>query len=458
MSLTPDVAANLEFLADLEAASGVGGSSADGTDSEIPELPEGAVAELSAGTVHAGLAEAVPRFGKELLVSGQDDLFRQLLDKLFSDFKQQDASTREEIVKACGRLLHDLTLALQRKYGELAANPLVEALAAEQEPRVLHELATILHVMAGTAVQFSDYQSASRVFLALDDRRKEIESRDDRNAQSLAKILDRSLDPTVQQLLEDDLKSGEPERQEKAARVLGGVARPSMTLLIEVIKQEKDFRVRQMAASLLAEMGPRASSQIKKALNLEVTVEQRFRILEVIDIITPDLRDEIVYSLGDSNPKIRRAAFRLAERLHDDELIDILTPFAASNDPGVVKGTIRSLASMRSNAAAVALASILETLKDPELVVACCQALGQIGDAAGIDGLGEILSEKRFGFFGFRWNDQARATAALALRQMNDPRAAGVLRDFMEDHDARIRQLSRGANAHQGPPEVPSAA
>ena len=436
----------------------LGSASADSIAGEIAMLPEGAMVELSASSVHSDLAEAVPRFGKELLVSGQDDLFRQLLNNLFNDFKQRDASTREEIVKACGRLLHDLTLALQRKYGELAADPLVEALATEQEPRVLHELATILHLMAGTAVQFSDYQSASRLFLALDDRRKEIESRDSRNAQSLAKILDRSLDPTVQQLLEDDLKSGEPERQEKAARVLGGVGRPGMALLIEVIKQEKDFRVRQMAASLLAEMGPRASEQIKKALNLEVTVEQRFRILEVVDIITKELRDEIAYSLGDGNPKIRRAAFRLAERLHDDQLIDILTPFAASNDPGVVKGKIRSLASMRSNAAAVTLASILETLKDPELLVACCQALGQIGDAAGIDELGKILSEKRFGFLGFRWNDQARATAALALRQMNDPRAASVLQGFMEDRDARIRQLSRGANAHQGPPEVPSTA
>jgi HEAT repeat protein len=102
---------------------------------------------------------------------------------------------------------------------------------------------------------------------------------------------------------------------------------------------------------------------------------------------------------------------------------------------------------MRSSAAAVALAEIVETLRDPELVVACCQALGQIGDPAGIDALGVILAEKRFGFLGFRWEDQVRATAALALRQIVDPSAAVILQPFMEDHDARIRQLSRGANA-----------
>jgi HEAT repeat protein len=365
---------------------------------------------------------------------------------------------REQIVKACGRLLQELTLALQRKYAELAADTLITALEQESEPLVLHELATILHVMAGIAVQFSDYKSASQIFLALDARRKSIEATTDRKAESLAKILDRSLDPTVQQLLEEDLKSGDAMRQELAARVLGGVGRPGMGMLIDVIKQEKDFRVRQMAASLLAEMGPAAAEQIKTALNLEVTVEQRFRILEVIDIITRDLRDEVAYCVGDNNPKIRRAAFRLAERLMDEGLIDILAPFAGSTDPGVVKGTIRSLAHLGSKRAAAALSEILAQLSDPELVVACCQALGQIGDPVGIEALGDVLAQKRFGFLGYRWNDQVRATAALALRQIDDPAAAAVLQPFAKDRDARIRQLSRTAGTHNESHEIPRPA
>ena len=417
---------------------------------EMPGLPAGALAELAPDGARADLREAVPRFGKELLVGGEDELFRQLLQKLLADFKNQDPEVREEIVQACGRLIHDLTLALQRKYAELASDLLVELLGEEQEPRVLHELATILHLMAGTAVQFSDYQAAGRIFLSLNDRQKALEAGGTRHARSLAKILDRDLDPTVRHLLEDDLKSGDPERQEKATRVLGGVGRPAMALLIDVIKQEKDFRVRQMAATLLAEMGPLAAEQIKKALNLEVTVEQRFRLLEVIDIVTHELNDEVAYCLGDNNPKIRRAAFRLAERLHDDSLIDVLLPFVSSKDPGVVKGTIRSLAHLRSAAAADALAGALRSLRDPELVVSACQALGQISHPVGIDALAGILSERKMRFLGFRWEDQVRATAALALRQIPDPAAAAVLESFMDDRDPRVRQLSRGANARQG--------
>ena len=95
---------------------------------------------------------------------------------------------------------------------------------------------------------------------------------------------------------------------------------------------------------------------------------------------------------------------------------------------------------MRSSAAAVALAEIVETLRDPELVVACCQALGQIGDPAGIDALGAILAEKRFGFLGFRWEDQVPATAALALRQIVFPGAAFLLPPVLVDRDARVRR------------------
>ena len=130
-----------------------------------------------------------------------------------------------------------------------------------------------------------------------------------------------------------------------------------------------------------------------------------------------------------------------------NQLVSLSGLSDVSKDPGVVKGAIRSLAHLRTPQAAVALAGTVQRLRDPELVVACCQALGQIGDPAGIDALGSVLSEKRFRFLGYRWADQVRATAALALRQIGDPQASMILRPFAEDRDARIRQLSRGANA-----------
>jgi HEAT repeat protein len=204
-----------------------------------------------------------------------------------------------------------------------------------------------------------------------------------------------------------------------------------------------DFRVRQTAASLLAEMGPDAVTELKRAVVTAVVVEQRFRVLEVVDTVTQDLRGEIEFSLSDSNRKIRRAAFQLFERLSRDDLIDIVLPYAYGDDSAMAKGAVRGLGSLASKAASEALASISQTTKNSELVIVCCQALGKIGDEISINALAQILKKRRFFFLGRRWNEQVRAMAAMALKQISDPQAAQVLRRFTSDGDQRVQQVAR---------------
>jgi len=392
------------------------------------------------------LRQALPRFGHDLLAQGDQQLLRRLLQRLFKDFDEQDTLSRQETVNAVGRLVNTLILALQYKFAKVALEPLIAAIEKETDPTVVHELTAILNLFAGTALQFSGYQEAGRIFMALRERHEDLGASGEGEATRTSKLIAPRLDPAVQALLEDDLKSGDPTRQENAAQILGSLGRPGAPLLVEVIKQEKDFRTRQMAATLLGGMGPGAGAVIKRALNVEVTVEQRFRILEVIDIVTHDVHDELAYSLGDTNPKIRRAAFRLADRLRDDGIIDILLPFAASSDPNVVKGAIRSLAQLGSNRAVTAISATLQAATEPELATACCQALGQMGDAGGVAAMEGLLGRRKFGFLGTYWDDQVRATAALSLRQIDDPSATQALSRFTKDRDPRVRQLSRAAS------------
>jgi HEAT repeat protein len=253
------------------------------------------------------------------------------------------------------------------------------------------------------------------------------------------------LDATAQQLLKDDMRSGQPERQERAAQVLGSLGASGIPLLVDVIREEKDFRTRQMSAGLLAELGPGAGEQLKRALATEVTVEQRFRILEVIDTVTRDVQSELAYSFGDASPKIRRAAFKLFERLHSDALIEVILPLTQEEESSVAKGAIRSIAHLKSAAAAEVLGTVLEDTENSSVAIACCQALGEIGEASVIDRLVRVLS-KRKGLFGRRrWNEQVRATAALALKQIPDPRAAKVLARYAKDKHTRVRQIAESA-------------
>lgn len=393
--------------------------------------------------------DAILQFGKDLLVKGDNKVFQQLLQRVFEEYPNLGPAERAEVLQSCAALMNGLILALQHKFGDLASDTVTAALAAEDNPNVLAEMASLLHRMAGSSVQFSDYQTASRIFSALSSRRGELAGSEDKSKARGARSLDVELEQSLHELLIEDFRSGETSRQERAAQVLGSLGSPSIPLLIEVIKQEKDLRVRQLSARILADMGSEAVVEIKRALSLEVTVEQRFHILEVIDTITGDLRDELTYCLGDANPKIRRAAFRLAERLSDDALVEVMIPFVSDEDPNVAKGTIRSLANLGTRTAVRAVISILDLTKEPEVAVACCQALGQIADPSAIDALNSVVSPKGFlgiGGFSKGWTGQVRATAVIALRQFEDPRAAQILAKLAKDKDPVIRQLATSKN------------
>jgi HEAT repeat protein len=238
------------------------------------------------------------------------------------------------------------------------------------------------------------------------------------------------MDPAAVRLLEDDIRSGQPERQAPAARVLGALGELGVPLLIDVIKRENDFRVRQLAAQLIADAGSAGPEQIKRSLATEVIVEQRARLLDVIDTVTSDLRNELQQCFYDPAPRVRRAAYELFERLQRDDLIDLIVPFARQGQPAAARATIRALARHATPTAVEALSSILDTTRDSRVAALCCQALGRSEHPAAIDALARTLTARRFKFFGHRWSRDVRSTAAAALRQIPHPRAAAALARF----------------------------
>ena len=126
-------------------------------------------------------------------------------------------------------------------------------------------------------------------------------------------------------------------------------------------------------------------------------------------------------------------------------LIEVLVPFAQSDNLSVAKGAIRSLANFRSAAAVPALLSVLGGAKEAGVAIACCQALAQTRDPSCVDALADVLVLKKRALFGRRWDEQVRATAALALGQIPHPRAAEILSSYVEDPDPRVRQLAQSA-------------
>jgi HEAT repeat protein len=73
--------------------------------------------------------------------------------------------------------------------------------------------------------------------------------------------------------------------------------------------------------------------------------------------------------------------------------------------------------------------------------------LGQIGDPSAVKPLERVLEQKSFLIMGRRWDSQVRATAVLALRQIEHPLATGVLEQLVNDRDPIIRQLAKSGTS-----------
>ncbi len=406
-----------------------------------PDPEASALASLSEEPTDA-LIDALPAVGKELLVKGEHAAVRKVMRRVFADYADQEPAVREKIVRNCRGLLETLIQALQHQFTAIVADHVLQAFREEKDDNILGELAGLLYQMTGSILQFADFTLAGRIFAELRDRQRELMATPRATGRGFA-VLNRKLDASTKALLMEELQSKDPERQERAALVLESLGKPAISLLIEVIKQEKDFRTRQLAAGLLSRLGKDAADRIKQEVVLEVTSEQRFRILEVIDVVTRDLKTELAFCLSDVNPKVRRAAFRLSERLNDKQVLELLVDFARHEDIGVAKGAIRSLASLRSPHAVGALVSTLQVTKDPERAIACAQALAQLGDPVAVPALEAVLVARRFPLLGgLRWDDQVRATAAFALAHIGGDRAKSVLKRVVNDSDPRIRQIA----------------
>jgi HEAT repeat protein len=260
----------------------------------------------------------------------------------------------------------------------------------------------------------------------------------------LTKIMNEKLEATTLQLLVEDLKSADSDRQQRAAQVLGGLGRGMAPLLVDVIKQTDDLRVRQLAASLLKEQGAEAANVLKREVVLEISPQERVRILDVIDTVTKELRTEFAFVLDGDNAQVHEAAFRLAERLNDKKVVELLLDYAKNGDSQLATGAIKCLGRLKPAGASAVLVSLLNTMNDTERVVACCRALGQIADPASITPLAKILALPK-GLLAFRQKRSplVRATAAFALGQIPHPQAAKALAAHINDQDPRVKKIAR---------------
>ncbi|MBI2461249.1 MAG: diguanylate cyclase [Candidatus Rokubacteria bacterium] len=443
-----------EVRAAPTAKDGGGGPAVEEGQEESDGVAGVAVAEPAAEGVEPGVAgpgapapagalpEGIPERVGDLLLHGKTHQIRAILAQLFEGFRGRDREARARIIKICRGAIERLPVASQPRFAELATDLLLSALAQETEPATFEEIATLLHRMAANLILFAEYPLASRILLPLHAQHRRLRETGDARADLLARTLEERVEPETLRLLGEDLKSGDPTRQRRAAQLLGSLGRATTPLLVDMIKEVDELRVRQLAASLLAELGPEAAATLKRELVQEVGARGRARTLEVIDLVTRDVKAEFPFAVGDLSSTVRQAAFRLAERLNDPELAGLILEYARSPELDVATAAIRFLARHRPAGAAEALVAVLNSATETERAIACCRALGQIADPVATEPLARVLAPRGL-FARKRWGPSVRAAAAAALGQIPDPRAAEALAPLVDDPDPRVREIAR---------------
>ncbi len=379
----------------------------------------------------------------DLLLKGDEKQALQVMKRLFRGFQKRPFPTREKIIDSCRISMDRLKVGFQHQFAKLLADPLLIAFSEEKDPKLLREIAFSLHNMATNLIQFGEYSLAPRILENLHGRYQKLLANKDPEAQRLARFLDRKLEPATQQLLVNDLKSGVMSRQENAARLLGSLGQVTLPLLIDLVKKEEDLRVRKIAVSLLEQLGAEAEELLKKELVLGSNHAEQLRILQVIDTVTRDLTAELTFAIESEDSEIREAAFQLAERLNTPQVVDLLLNYARGPNIELAMDAITCLGRLKPQEIIEPIVSLLNNTKDTKLLMACCQALGQIEEPAGVEPLINILKGKGSFFRRNRRSPQVRATGAFALAQIPHPRVAEMLIPFVDDPDARVREIAR---------------
>lgn len=379
----------------------------------------------------------------DLFLKGEEKKSRQLVEQLFQNFREQTLQIRIKIIHICRNLLKNLIHTSQSWVVKQITDPLKIVLTEDKHPDLLKEISVLLTETTANLIRFGEYQCVTQCHVHLSQRLQELKESKDHQTRHLKIALIQELDEETQEILLGDLKSQDPFRQKQATRLLGVIGSAALQFLITVIKKEDDLRVRQIASHLLKNSGSEAAESIKRELVFAGFAEERFRILEIVDNITRDIKTELAYSLGDESPKVRHAAFRLLERMNDEELTSLLLDYANHEDSSMAMAAIKSLGKLKPSGTIDLLASLLNSVKETERLIACCRALGQIADPAGIEPLAELMVPGSFFTFRKRKNPLVRATAAFALAQIPHPRVAEVFSLYLEDRDPRVRQSAR---------------
>ncbi len=412
------------------------------------QTPETAAPEMPMET----LLDYFETMAPDLFLKGDLDRLQWLLSKIFEQFPGCPTEMRQRTLQTLASTLQELPPADQHDLARIAAAPLASVFMKETDSKIISESAALMHRLTAVLIQFAQYAPAAHVLTALRKRRKALLASGSAVAQVLAKSFDGLMNPSTQKLVVEDFLSGNGEKQRNAVRLLAGFGESALPMLVDIVKTVDDYRSRHVAASLLANLQSAADDRIRSTLALVDSPEEKIRLLEVLDLIKADVREEVLRLLSDPDDGVRRAALQLLQRIKDPSWAKVLLELAGGPKDDVAVDAITCLGRIKTPGAGRDLLTVLNAAKGEKRLMACCLALGQIGDPDCLTPLADIVRHKGSFFRRRRYSADVKAAAAYAIGQIRHPQSDEIMAEFMNHPEPRINQIAAIASQGAVPP------
>ena len=387
--------------------------------------------------------DELPEKARELYLKGDIQGLESMLGRAVETCLASDVQARQKTVDIFEKIIFPENWRPGAAFIKLVANHVIVMLETEKKNVVLHKLFGLCHRIAGAFILFGEYTFAAWILSGAAEYYDDTPSAatQDENLSGEISVFGRPLPSAAQDALRTDLESTDGFRQQEAYQLASTMGPQIISLLIGIIRESKEYRSRRLAAELIRQHGDTGMTRMKEALAQTWRPQEKCRLLEVIDAVGDDLSDILAEAFADPDESVRQSAFRLAERLNSPRALELLRTAAETGDRQSALPAIRSLVKLQPAFLAETLTAIVPNTQDPEIIIACCRAMGQSGDTVYIPLLSSILFPRRRFFRRKKYDTSTRVAAAFALAQIPGEKAASKLRALRKDPDARIRQV-----------------
>ncbi len=390
-----------------------------------------------------------PDLTKRLIEVGRTDVVRNVIDKMASNFNNDDSEVRLKAVEAFVRICQDLIEMNRPEMLNEAYGRLVKQLRRETDQNVFTRILATLITDYEKVVKLRDYMLALNILRAVRRYRDECDDETRRNLLNAA-VDKLSSDQDMLILLMESFKT----EGERNAQAISNLLRqfPNnkvLRLTFVMLKENDDMSIRKKCIKLLSGYGDMAVEALLDEIQPENPWYYNRNIINLLgDAADSGITPKLLPYLKDKDERVRKATISALSKFGDDATEQALTEEFENQPEGIQKMLLQHFGQVKSKPAVPKLISLVEKggsiRRDDEFMASIIHTLGRIGDPSANDVISEQL--KKSG--GIRklfqkTSDKVIEASIGALGRIGDPSYVDLVKKYLKHENPDIARTAK---------------